>query len=44
LLERPEAARRMGAMAHERARERFSADVFANSYAALYRRFAGSEK
>jgi glycosyltransferase involved in cell wall biosynthesis len=44
LLERPEAARRMGAMACERAHERFSADDFANSYDALYRRLAGSEK
>jgi glycosyltransferase involved in cell wall biosynthesis len=44
LLERPEAARRMGAMACERAHERFSADDFANSYDALYRRLAGSEQ
>jgi len=44
LLERPEAARRMGAVARERAQERFSADSFANAYDALYRRLADREE
>jgi glycosyltransferase involved in cell wall biosynthesis len=44
LLERPESARRMGAMALERAQEKFSADGFANAYDALYRRLVSSEK
>jgi glycogen synthase len=44
LLERPEVARRMGETARERARDKFSADRFANEYDELYRRLVPSEK
>ena len=44
LLERPQAARRMGEAARERARDKFSWDGFANAYDELYRRLVASEK